>query len=199
MNTLNICGNNLPVYDWGQAPIGVLECVEVAPDGTKWHMISLPPDGGIMLAKLREKLMQARKAGRADEMSTLQVLIGEVTTLEARNIKINDEECERVIRKVIEADKETLSLMKETESDNAKKLLAEVDYLSALLPKTLSVAEIVEQLASQAEAVKSARNEGQAVGVAMKYFKNNSVKVLGEDVKTAVATMRATHVDVAVN
>jgi hypothetical protein len=58
------------------------------------------------------------------------------------------------------------------------------------LPKTLSVEEIAAQLGEVADAIKGAKNDGQATGVAMKHLKSKQLRVLGEDVSAAVKKLR---------
>jgi uncharacterized protein len=62
--------------------------------------------------------------------------------------------------------------------------------LAAFLPKSLGVDEIVASLAPVADAVKSAGNEGQATGVAMKHLKSTGALVNGKDVALAVKKLR---------
>jgi uncharacterized protein YqeY len=148
-----------------------------------------------MLERLKEKLTECRRAGKSVEMGVLQVVLGDASMIEARTgKKANDEEIEKLIRKVMLGNQETLAILQQksmTGSENFAKLTAENTLLSALLPKTLSPDEIVAQLAKVADAVKGAKNDGQATGVAMKHLKGKQLKVLGDDVLAAVKKMRS--------
>jgi uncharacterized protein YqeY len=148
-----------------------------------------------LLETLREKLTECRRAGKSVEMSVLQVVLGEASTAEARSgKKPTDEEMEKIIRKVMLGNQETLGILEEkgmTSSPNHAKLTAENAFLQGLLPKTLSVAEIVAALADAADAIRGAKNDGQATGLAMKHLKGKQLKVLGEDVAAAVKQIRA--------
>ena len=148
-----------------------------------------------LLETLRERLTASRRAGNAVEMGVLQVVLGEASTHEARTgKKPSDEEVEKLIRKTILGNQETLGILQQrglTAGDNFAKLTAENALLQSLLPKTLSVDEIALHLADVADAVRAARNDGQATGVAMKHLKGKNLKVLGEDVAQAVKKLRS--------
>lgn len=147
-----------------------------------------------MLETLKARLLASRKAGNAAEMGVLQVILGDASTLQARSGKPPaDDEVEKLIRKTLLGNQETMGLMAErgmTGTDNYAKLQTETALLQSLLPQTLSVEAIVAELAAIADAVKAAKNDGQATGVAMKHFKGKGLRVLGEDVTAAVKRLR---------
>lgn len=147
-----------------------------------------------MLETLKAKLTEARKAGRAADLPVLQVVLGEASTAEARSGKApGDDEVEKIIRKTILGNEETMGLMKQRGmgGEPYAKLEAENALLKTFLPQTLSVAEIVAELGAVADAIKGAKNDGQATGVAMKHLKGKGLKVLGDDVTAAVKQVRA--------
>jgi uncharacterized protein len=72
-----------------------------------------------------------------------------------------------------------------------QKLVEENVALERFLPRTLSVAEIVSALASVAEQIKAAPNQGPAMGVAMKVLKASGAEVNSADVTQAIAQLRA--------
>jgi uncharacterized protein YqeY len=148
-----------------------------------------------LLETLRARLTECRRAGKAVEMGVLQVVLGDASMIEARTgKKASDEEVEKLIRKTMLGNQETLGILEQksmTGSDNFAKLTTENAYLATLLPKTLSVDEIAAQLAEVADAIRGAKNDGQATGVAMKHLKGKQLKVLGEDVSAAVKTLRS--------
>ncbi len=147
-----------------------------------------------MLETLKEKLTECRRAGKSVEMGVLQVVLGDASMIEARTgKKASDEEIEKLIRKVLLGNQETLTILQQkgiTGSENVTKLTAENAFLTTLLPETLSADEIVTHLAAVADTVKGAKNDGQATGVAMKHLKGKQLKVLGDDVAAAVKKMR---------
>lgn len=146
-----------------------------------------------LMQTVRAKLTESRKAGRAVELSVLQVVLGEATMAEARSGKApTDEEVEKIIRKTILGNQETMGLMEQKGliNDTYPKLKEENAFLQTLLPQTLGVAEIVAALAEVADGVRAAKNDGQATGVAMKHLKGKGLKVLGDDVSAAVRQVR---------
>jgi hypothetical protein len=148
-----------------------------------------------LLETLRAQLTECRRAGRAVELTVLQVVLGDASMIEARTgKKASDEEMEKLIRKTMLGNQETLGILEQrglTGNENHTRLTAENVYLASLLPQTLSVDAIVAQLAEVADAVKGAKNDGQATGVAMKHLKGKQLKVLGEDVSAAVRKLRS--------
>ncbi len=143
----------------------------------------------MLVDEIKKRITEAMKAKSVDK-EVLRVALGEIQTQEARTEKtFTDEESMAVVRKLVKSNRETL----EATTDAAKRaeLEREIVVLDALLPKTLSVDEIVAALAPVKEAIAAAGNEGQATGVAMKHLKPTGVTVSGKDVAAAVKLLRA--------
>ncbi|HEY3500927.1 MAG TPA: GatB/YqeY domain-containing protein, partial [Polyangiaceae bacterium] len=102
--------------------------------------------------------------------------------------KGNDDEALAILKKIVKSNEESLAHVE----DPAKKavLLEENAVLAAFLPKSLGVDEIVSALAGVQAQVKSAGNEGQATGIAMKHLKAAGATVSGKDVSEAVKRLR---------
>ncbi len=147
-----------------------------------------------LLETLKEKLTEARKARLTLQMNVLQVVLGDASMVEARTgKKASDEEIDKMIRKLVVGNTETLELLKEkgmTSNPDYAKRTEENAYLATLLPKSMSVDDIKAALAEVADSIKSAKNDGQATGVAMKHLKSKNLKVQGEDVSAAVKQLR---------
>lgn len=144
----------------------------------------------MLLDQIKAQMFQAMKAGKIVEKEILRVAVGEITTDAARDgRKGNDEEAQAILRKLMKSNDESLGATE----DAAKKAQLEEEnrILAAFLPKSLSVEEILAALAPVAEGVKSAGNEGQATGVAMKHLKSTGALVTGKDVSLAVKQLRA--------
>lgn len=148
-----------------------------------------------MIETLKAQLTECRRAGRATEMAVLQVVLGDASMIEARTgKKADDEEVEKLIRKTMLGNQETLGLLAArglAGSPNGQKLAAENAFLQTLLPQTLSADEIVPHLVEVADALHAAKNDGQATGVAMKHLRSKGLRVLGGDVGAAVKKIRA--------
>ena len=147
-----------------------------------------------MLDTLKARLTECRKAGKAIEMTVLQVVLGDASTIEARGgNKATDDEVEKIVRKTVLGNQETLGILEQkglTGGANHAKLSAENAFLQTLLPQTLSAEEIAAHLGEVADALRAAKNDGQATGVAMKHLKPKGLRVLGEDVSAAVKKIR---------
>jgi len=140
--------------------------------------------------ELKKAIASAMKSGDTVARDILRLALGEIQTAGARkNAEVSDEEAAAAVRKLIKSNEETLGLA--GEGENAETLKKEIAILSALLPKSLSVDEIVALLAPVAEGIKGAKNDGQATGVAMKHLKTSGATVGGNDVQAAVKQLRA--------
>lgn len=73
----------------------------------------------------------------------------------------------------------------------AAALEREIAVLKSLLPQTLDVAAIVQALEPVRAAIRNAKNDGQATGLAMKHLKGQSLPVQGQDVSVAVRQIRS--------
>lgn len=67
-----------------------------------------------MLQNLRIKLNETRKNKQSMQMQLIQVVIGEADTVASRKGKITDEEVEKIVRKVIAGNNETIETVKKT-------------------------------------------------------------------------------------
>jgi uncharacterized protein YqeY len=143
-----------------------------------------------LLDQIKARMFQAMKAGNITEKEILRVAVGEITTDAARvGKKGDDDETLAILKKLVKSNEESL----EASQDETQKatLRAEIEVLNAFLPKSLGVPEIVAALTPVADAVKTAGNDGQATGVAMKHLKSLGAVVNGKDVSAAVRQLRA--------
>ena len=143
-----------------------------------------------LLDQIKARMFAAMKSGNVTEREILKVAMGEITTDAARvGRKGDDEEAMGLLKKLVKSNEESI----EASQDEAQKaqLRAEIEVLNTFLPKSLGVPEIVTALAPVTEAVKTAGNDGQATGVAMKHLKSLGAVVNGKDVSAAVRQLRA--------
>jgi uncharacterized protein YqeY len=145
--------------------------------------------------KVRARFEEARRAGHREEKDLLSVILGDVGTIEARSGKeIADAEVEKLLRKMAESNAETLQQLKahgRGDEPQAAALEREIAVLKSLLPQTLDVAAIVQALEPVRAAIRNAKNDGQATGLAMKHLKGQSLPVQGQDVSVAVRQIRS--------
>lgn len=135
--------------------------------------------------QIKIKINVATKA-RNPSKNILKVIIGEVDTQEARNGKLlSDEEVCKIIRKTVQGIEEMLVYKP---GDYA--LETEKEILSELLPAQLSREELVSLLSVKLTELKSAKSDGQATGIGMKYLKEQGKLADGKDVTEVVKGLR---------
>jgi uncharacterized protein YqeY len=139
----------------------------------------------MLLDEIRKRMMAAMKAGRAVEKEILRTAMGEITIQE----KTGDDEVRAILRKLLKSNQETLALA--TDEGQRATLAEENAILQEFLPKTLGVDAIVEALAPVRDAIREARNDGQAMGVAARHLKAGGHATETDDVKAAIARVRA--------
>ena len=143
-----------------------------------------------LVDQIKARMFQAMKAGNVVEKEILRVAMGELTTDAARaGRKGDDEEAQAILKKLVKSNEESLQASQD-ETQKAT-LRAEIEVLNGFLPQALGLPEIVAALAPVAEAVKTAGNDGQATGVAMKHLKSVGAVVNGKDVSSAVRQLRS--------
>lgn len=144
----------------------------------------------VLTDDIKKQITGAMKSGDTVARDVLRLALSEIQTAEARkNAPVSEDDAINSVRKLIKSNEETLGLT--TDAERSATLKKEIDVLSALLPKQLSVDDIVAALASQRDAIKAAGNDGQATGIAMKYLKSTGAAVSGNDVGAAVKRIRA--------
>ncbi len=143
----------------------------------------------MLVDEIKRRITAAMKAGNTIEKDILRLAYGEVQTAEARGTAVSDESVAAIVRKLVKSNEETIVATTDAE---AKRVLVEENVvLTSLLPKSMTVADIVEALAPVRDAIKAAGNDGQATGAAMKHLKASSAVVNGKDVTEAVKQIRA--------
>lgn len=143
----------------------------------------------MLIDEIRERMKAAMKARNVVEKEILRVALGEITTEEARQGSVDEATVEKILRKLVKSNQETLG----STADDAQRatLEQEIAVLESLLPKTLTVDEIVAALAPVRDAITAAGNDGQATGVAMKHLKSQGAAVDGKSVSAAVKAIRS--------
>lgn len=135
---------------------------------------------------LKARITQAVKEKDEVARDVLRLAFAEVQTSEARSARqLKDEEVVAILRKLVKSNEETLSLGGED-----PKLRREIEVISSLLPKSLGIPQIVDALAPKLDEIRAAKNDGQAMGVAMKHLKAAGATVEAIDVTAAVKQIR---------
>jgi uncharacterized protein YqeY len=142
-----------------------------------------------LAVELKKRMTQGMKERDDVAKNILRLALGEIQTAEARsNRPVTEDEAAAILRKLVKSNEETLSMTADPEQ--AATLRKEIALLSSLLPKTMGVDDLVVALASQVDAIKAAKSDGQATGVAMKELKGAGVTASGNDVAAAVKRIR---------
>jgi uncharacterized protein YqeY len=144
--------------------------------------------------KVREKFEEAKRAGNREEKNLLSVILGDISTAEARSAKeLPEADIEKLVRKMVDSNTETVAQLKSHQRGDDPQVAVlerEIALLNSLLPQTLSAVEIAKALEPVHSEILNAKNDGQATGVAMKCLKAQGAKVLGQDVSAAVQSLR---------
>ena len=142
----------------------------------------------MLVDDLKKRIAESVKQGDTVARDVLRLALGEIQTAEARkNTALSDEEAAAALRKLVKSNEETMAL---SQGDAAATLKREIEVLSSLLPKQMSADDVIAALASQVDAIKAAKNDGQATGVAMKHLKSTGASVTGDVVAAAVKKIR---------
>src|SRR5262249_54833477 len=144
--------------------------------------------------KVRQRFEEAKRLGNREEKNLLSVILGDISTAEARSgQEMPEAEVEKLLRKMVESNTETLTQLKShnrSEDPQVAVLEREITLLKSILPQTLDPDAIVQALAPVRSEIISAKNDGQATGIAMKHLKAQGIRALGQDVAVAVQTIR---------
>ena len=109
----------------------------------------------MLVEQLKTRVTQAVKEKDEVVRDVLRLALGEIQTAEARgNRPLREDEELAILRKLVKSNEETLTLA--SDGPNAPALRREIEVLVSLLPKRLSVPQIVEALASQRDAIRAA-------------------------------------------
>jgi uncharacterized protein YqeY len=143
-----------------------------------------------ILDDLRARMHAAMRGKDEIAKNIYRLAYSEMQLASARSGKdLNDDEAIAILKKLVKSNEETLAVA--TEAAQKEPLAREIALLTAMLPETLGIPEIVAALAPVADAIKAAGNDGQATGVAMKHLKSAGASADGKTVAAAVKQMRS--------
>ena len=152
----------------------------------------------MLLDTIKARIKSAMLSKNESERNILRVLLGEAQTFESRQGSIADEHIIKLAKKIITNNNESIGVLGKDDK-RAEPLLKENEILSSLLPKEMTLQEIeafLNGIGGNAPIggdtdIRAAKNDGQAVGVAMKALKNAGLVADGRLVGEAVKKMRA--------
>jgi uncharacterized protein YqeY len=144
----------------------------------------------VITDEIKARMKAAMVARDEVARNVLGVAFGEIQTAEARaNRALAEDEAMAVVRKLVKSNEETLAHATDDGARSAE-LKREIEILSSLLPKALSAEAIAAALAPVTDAIRAAKNDGQAMGVAMKHLKSTGAVVESAAVQQAIKTLR---------
>jgi uncharacterized protein YqeY len=143
-----------------------------------------------LVDELRTRMTDAMRGKDNVAKNIYRLAYSEMQLASARSGKdSNDDEAIAILKKLVKSNEETLAVA--TEAIQREALVREIALLTAMLPRTLGVPEIVAALAPAADAIRAAGSDGQATGVAMKHLKSTGAPVDGKTVAAAVKQIRS--------
>lgn len=141
--------------------------------------------------ELKARVNAAVKGGDTRTRDTLRTVLGEAQAEAVRRKgEVTDEVILGVVKKAVTGLKETIPLARKDGRDTTQQE-AELALLEAILPSAWDKDAIAAVLAPLRDELRAAKNDGQAMGVAMKALKAKGATSNPDDVKAAVAAARA--------
>ena len=136
-----------------------------------------------MIEKIKEELLAARKENNKVKVSILRLVVSEY---ELEINRGNKPVVENIIRKIVQSNNDTIALGRDTNAQKLVELLSvENGILLSFLPRYLSKEEIQNHL----HETKFGDNFNQAMGTAIRYFKDNNLPVEPKTVREVLETM----------
>jgi uncharacterized protein YqeY len=143
----------------------------------------------MLVDELKKRIALAMKDRDQVAKDILRVALGEIQTQEHRaNAPMSDDDAIAVVRKLIKSNDETIAA---SSGERAMTLARENEILASFLPRRMTVDELAAALAPVREAIRAAKTDGQATGVAMKHLKAAGASFEGSDAAEAVKRVRA--------
>lgn len=144
-----------------------------------------------MEKKIKELLVISVKEKNEVAKNILRLILGEFQQRD----KISDLEKENIVRKIIKSNNETISLIKELpegiqNKSNLNDLFSENIIMEKLLPQKLTKDSIICQIDNLIPDIKNTKNDGQAIGIIIKHFKNIGITVDSVIVKEIVLEIK---------
>lgn len=149
-----------------------------------------------LVQMLHQRLSKAIQTSNEAEKSLFRVLLGEISRhIPPKQVdsNVSDSDVFSIIRKMQRENADTIMVMVKSGRPGKEKLEQENAILMDLLPqnqRSISNEQIKSELSSLYEVIKQQENVGKAIGLAMRYFKQNSLCVESDNVKKIVIEIR---------
>jgi len=147
--------------------------------------------------KIKESIIRAVKEKNEVAKDVLRTVLGQMQ-LDASSKELSEDDRLNVIRKQIKSNQLSIEQMSNVDKsewktdweDNNKKLAFEIGLLSMFLPQVLSEIDTKDLIVKTGLDLKSAKNDGQAIGMAMKALKSSGAQVDASVVRKIVEELR---------
>lgn len=138
-----------------------------------------------MIDQIKRDIVTAMKQKDETKRNILRLVLTECELIENRGQSVDPV---KVIQKLIKSNEETLSY--NPGDDVVTKLEKEISIMEEYLPKKLTKADIMTILSPLEEQIVNAKNDGQAIGIAMNTLKKVGGIVDPSEVKTVLGKIR---------
>lgn len=144
----------------------------------------------MIIDQINEAITKSMKQADAKHRGFLRLIKGDLQMAETRQNKpLTDEQQSNVLKKILKGNEETIAALNEDDPRVAV-LEEENKLLNSFLPQLASTDEILQVLKDVLSQIQAAKNDGQAMGLAMKTLKEAKIACEGEQVKSIVSEIR---------
>lgn len=137
----------------------------------------------MIIEDIRTQIKEAMKAKLSAKVALLRLIIGTVQ----QDGDESDAAVEKVIRKMIKNNNQTAEALVDNNKDDTD-IRQENILLESFLPKTMSVEDIQQYIKDNNIDING--HEGKAIGMVIKAIKAAGLNAQGNDVKSAVASLK---------
>ena len=133
-----------------------------------------------VIEKVKNLIIEGMKV-KSPTVRILRVVLGEFQ----RGMKEpSDENCYKIIKKLIESNEELLKIGSRIE------LATENEILKSLLPQEITIDEIYKELSKVVVQIQESKSDGQAIGIAMKCLKETGLLIDSKKVSEIVLKLK---------
>lgn len=145
-----------------------------------------------IVESMKKRVIESMKNKDTITRDILRVAISDIDALANTSSQggkpLSDGQIQKVISNIMKGNTETLQY---ASGDLKAKLERENEILENYIPKSASLDEIESKLNLFREQIVGAKNSGQAIGLSVKFLKEQGVTADGNDVRVIVEKLRA--------
>ena len=134
--------------------------------------------------RIQSEIAESRKSRNELKKNILVLVLGEINLIETKTAKeTDDSQVIKIAQKIVKSNLETYSHNKNED------LLKENKYLEELIPKSLSIDEMLEEMDDGFVAKVKSQKKGPAMGMIIGHFKSKGLLVEPKDVGELVSQL----------